>query len=108
MVRSWAQGEFDGARAAGIKRAGIGAEPDRAGRAKTGIVGPHILRVGEKRKMKLLRYFGSIERIAKASADELSPFVGKKTAAEIFAHFENQRRLGTGSLVPGETPSEVV
>ena len=35
--------------------------------------------VGEKRKMKLLRQFGSIERIAKAAVEELSPFVGKKT-----------------------------
>lgn len=49
--------------------------------------------VGEKRKMKLLRQFGSIERIAKATADELSPFVGKKTATEIAQHFENQRNL---------------
>jgi excinuclease ABC subunit C len=49
--------------------------------------------VGEKRKMKLLKQFGSIERIAKASAEELSPFVGQKTGAEIAAHFENQRKL---------------
>jgi len=49
--------------------------------------------VGEKRKMKLLRQFGSIERIAKASAEELSPFVGTKTANEIVTHFENQRKL---------------
>ena len=47
--------------------------------------------IGEKRKMKLLREFGSIERIAKATADELSPFVGPKAAAEIASHFENQR-----------------
>lgn len=51
--------------------------------------------VGEKRKMKLLRQFGSIERIAKATAEELSPFVGKKTAAEIAAHFDRQRALAT-------------
>jgi excinuclease ABC subunit C len=49
--------------------------------------------VGEKRKMKMLRNFGSIERIAKASVEELSPFVGKKTAGEIFTHFEKQRSL---------------
>jgi excinuclease ABC subunit C len=49
--------------------------------------------VGEKRKMKLLRQFGSIERIAKASAEELSPFVGVKTAKEIVTHFEKQRKL---------------
>lgn len=51
--------------------------------------------VGEKRKMKLLREFGSIERIAKATADELQPFVGAKAAAEIANHFENQRKLAT-------------
>ncbi len=49
--------------------------------------------VGEKRKMKLLRNFGSIERIAKASIEELSPFVGLKTAKLVFDHFERQRKL---------------
>jgi len=49
--------------------------------------------VGQKRKMKLLRNFGSIERIAKATAEELAPFVGKKAATDIAAHFENQRNL---------------
>jgi excinuclease ABC subunit C len=57
--------------------------------------------VGEKRKLKLLRHFGSIERIAKAAIDELSPFVGGKTAAEIVTHFENQRKLAT-SKVPAQ------
>jgi excinuclease ABC subunit C len=50
--------------------------------------------VGEKRKMKLLRKFGSIERIAKATVDELSPVVGGKTAVEIADHFEKQRSIG--------------
>jgi excinuclease ABC subunit C len=49
--------------------------------------------IGEKRKLKLLRTFGSIERIAKAAADELAPVVGPKAAAEIAGHFENQRSL---------------
>lgn len=49
--------------------------------------------VGELRKKKLLRNFGSIERIAKASIDELSPFVGAKTAKQVFDHFERQRKL---------------
>ena len=49
--------------------------------------------VGDKRKMKLLRQFGSIERIAKATIEELSPFVGKKTAEEIATHFERQRAI---------------
>jgi excinuclease ABC subunit C len=49
--------------------------------------------VGDKRKLKLLRNFGSIERIAKASVEELSPFVGLKTAKLVAEHFERQRRL---------------
>ncbi|HXH68885.1 MAG TPA: hypothetical protein VNI60_00920, partial [Pyrinomonadaceae bacterium] len=49
--------------------------------------------VAEKRKMKLLRNFGSIERIAKASIEELKPFVGAKAATQIFDHFERQRKL---------------
>jgi excinuclease ABC subunit C len=49
--------------------------------------------VGEKRKLKLLKQFGSIERIAKATIEDLSPFVGPKTAAEIAGHFERQRSL---------------
>ena len=49
--------------------------------------------IGDKRKMKLLRQFGSIERIAKASVEELSPFVGKKAAGEIATHFERQRSV---------------
>lgn len=49
--------------------------------------------IGDKRKMKLLRNFGSIERIAKASADELKPIVGEKAAAEIVSHFDEQRKL---------------
>ena len=49
--------------------------------------------VGEKRKMKLLRNFGSIERIARATIEELSPFVGGKAARQVFDHFERQRKL---------------
>jgi excinuclease ABC subunit C len=49
--------------------------------------------VGEKRRMKLLRHFGSIERVAKTSVEELAPFVGAKTANLIVEHFERQRRL---------------
>ena len=49
--------------------------------------------VGEKRKTQLLRNFGSITRIAKASVEELSPFVGRKAAQDIFRHFEKQRSL---------------
>ena len=49
--------------------------------------------IGDKRKMKLLRSFGSIERIAKASLDELRPFVGVKAAGEIVRHFDAQRHV---------------
>ncbi len=49
--------------------------------------------VGEKRKLKLLKNFGSIERIAKAAKKDLVPFVGLKTANMIFEHFERQRKL---------------
>ena len=51
--------------------------------------------IGEKRKLKLLKQFGSIERIAKATVDQLKPFVGKKAASEITTHFEKQRMLAT-------------
>jgi len=53
--------------------------------------------IGEKRKMKLLRQFGSIERISKATLEELRPFVGQKAATEIAVHFENQRNIATRS-----------
>ena len=53
--------------------------------------------IGDKRKMKLLRQFGSIERIAKATVEELRPFVGAKAAGEIARHFENQRGLATAT-----------
>ncbi len=53
--------------------------------------------VGEKRKGRLLRHFGSIQRIAAASPMELTPFVGKKTAEEIATHFERQRSLAETS-----------
>ena len=49
--------------------------------------------VGEKRKGRLLRHFGSIQRVARASVSELAPFVGGKTAQEISEHFARQRAL---------------
>ena len=49
--------------------------------------------VGEKRKTRLLRHFGSIHRVSEASVEELAPFVGRKTATEIVGHFERQRAL---------------
>lgn len=55
--------------------------------------------VGEKRKTRLLRQFGSIQKIAIATIDELAPFVGRKTAAEIVDHFARQRALAEGANV---------
>jgi excinuclease ABC subunit C len=47
--------------------------------------------VGEKRKNRLLRNLGSISKVAEASVEQLSPFVGRKTAEEIVEHFRRQR-----------------
>jgi excinuclease ABC subunit C len=49
--------------------------------------------VGDKRKNRLLRNLGSIQRVANASVAELAPFVGRKTAEEIVEHFARQRAL---------------
>ncbi len=49
--------------------------------------------IGEKRKLKLLKSLGSIERIAKAAIEELRPFVGPKAASEIVSHFKRQRDI---------------
>ncbi|HEX9961555.1 MAG TPA: excinuclease ABC subunit UvrC [Pyrinomonadaceae bacterium] len=49
--------------------------------------------VGDKRKLKLLRNFGSLEKVAQATVEQLTPFVGVKTAQMIFDHFERQRKL---------------
>lgn len=50
--------------------------------------------VAEKRKMKLLRNFGSIERVAKATFEELKPIVGATAAKMITEHFKRQREAG--------------
>src|SRR5947207_3881366 len=52
--------------------------------------------VGEKRKTRLLRHFGSIHKISEATVEELAPFVGRKTAGEIVEHFARQRALAEG------------
>lgn len=49
--------------------------------------------VGEKRKNKLLRNLGSISKVAEASVEQLSPFVGRKAAEDIVEHFRRQRAL---------------
>lgn len=53
--------------------------------------------VGEKRKTRLLRHFGSIQKVSTASVEELAAFVGRKTATEIAEHFERQRALAEGA-----------
>lgn len=47
--------------------------------------------IGEVRKKVLLRAFGSLERVKKASFDELTPYVGPKAAARILEHFGTGR-----------------
>ncbi len=60
--------------------------------------------VGDKRKTRLLRQFGSIQRVALASVSELSPFVGLRTANEIVEHFGRQRMLAEGeTALPQDT-----
>jgi excinuclease ABC subunit C len=43
--------------------------------------------IGEVRRKVLLRAFGSLERVKKASFEELSPYVGPKAASHILAYF---------------------
>jgi excinuclease ABC subunit C len=43
--------------------------------------------VGDKIRDRLLRNFGSLKRVAQASEAELRPFVGRKQAERIVAHF---------------------
>ena len=49
--------------------------------------------VGEKRKNRLLRNLGSISKVSEATVEQLSPFVGRKTAEDIVEHFRRQRAL---------------
>jgi len=65
--------------------------------------------VGQKRKGRLLRHFGSIQRIARATVPELAPFVGRKAAEEISAHFTRQRALAEVKITTkeGESVSSV-
>jgi excinuclease ABC subunit C len=43
--------------------------------------------IGDVRRKVLLRAFGSLERVKKASFEELSPYVGPKAASHILAYF---------------------
>jgi excinuclease ABC subunit C len=47
--------------------------------------------VGEKLKGRLLRNFGSLQRVAEASLEELRPFVGQRQAERIIEHFRERR-----------------
>ena len=49
--------------------------------------------IGAIRKMKLLKTFGSIERIAKSDEAALRAVVGSAAARDILRHFEKQRSL---------------
>jgi excinuclease ABC subunit C len=64
--------------------------------------------VGEKRKGRLLRHFGSIHRVSEATEMELTPFVGKKTAREIVEHFARQRSLAEAGLPATTEAVEIV
>jgi excinuclease ABC subunit C len=43
--------------------------------------------IGEVRRKVLLRAFGSLEQVKKASFDELTPYVGPKAATQILSYF---------------------
>jgi len=43
--------------------------------------------IGEIRRKVLMRAFGSLEQVKKATFDELAPYVGPKTAAQILSYF---------------------
>lgn len=59
--------------------------------------------IGEKRKMRLLKHFGSIERIAKAPVEELAEVVGSHAAQNVMEHYERQREIGKAGA--DKTPS---
>jgi excinuclease ABC subunit C len=59
--------------------------------------------IGERRKLKLLKEFGSIERIAKATVKQMKPFVGGKAAKDIAEHFERQRNLGARAVAGSDS-----
>ena len=52
--------------------------------------------IGDKRKQKLLRNFGSVVKVSQATFEELKPYVGAKVAQEIVTHFQHQKRHAEG------------
>jgi excinuclease ABC subunit C len=63
--------------------------------------------VGERRKNRLLRNLGSISKVAGASVEQLTPFVGRKTAEDIFEHFRRQRALAGVAEPEGASAADV-
>ncbi len=53
--------------------------------------------IGQTRKMRLLKHFGSIERIANTGVEDLADVIGRKAAEEVTDHFERQRQMAGGS-----------
>ena len=53
--------------------------------------------------MRLLKHFGSIERIAKAPVEELAEVVGSHAAQNVMEHYERQREIGKAGA--DKTPS---
>jgi hypothetical protein len=62
--------------------------------------------VGDRRKNRLLRNLGSIQKVAEASVEQLAPFVGRKTAEEIVEHFRRQRAAAGVADAPGAASPE--
>ena len=51
--------------------------------------------VGEVKKAALLKYFGSVENIKKASLEKLSEAVDKRTAAAVFEYFKESNNVSS-------------
>jgi excinuclease ABC subunit C len=62
--------------------------------------------IGERRRLKLLKTFGSIERIARAEQADLSAAIGPAAAKEVYAHFAAQRAVADRAKID-ETPENV-
>lgn len=63
--------------------------------------------VGPKRKERLLRNFGSLQRVSEATAAELKPFVGLQTAEKIVEHFRGIREPEGDPTEPDPREEEI-